>query len=45
MAFLDGHVDFVRIRKGLHVTSKYTTIPFREFQNLIAQCQQEVPCE
>lgn len=45
MAFLDGHVDFVRIRKGMYVTREYNMIPWREFHSSIDACQQELPCE
>lgn len=43
MAFLDGHVDFVRIRKGLHVTELYTLIPFPDLLNWAANLQEEIP--
>ena len=42
MAFLDGHAEFLWIHKGLHVTPKYTLIPFRELQTVAAACQQEM---
>jgi prepilin-type N-terminal cleavage/methylation domain-containing protein/prepilin-type processing-associated H-X9-DG protein len=45
MAFLDGHVEFIRIRKGLHVTDRYTVIPFRDLHAAAIACQQEVPCD
>ena len=28
LAFMDGHVDFVRLRKGMYVTDQYKVIPF-----------------
>lgn len=42
MAFLDGHVEFIRIRKGIHADSGYTTLPFRDLQSDAAACQEEV---
>lgn len=44
-AFMDGHADFVRFRKGMHTTSQYTVIPFRDQQLAAVACQQEVQCE
>lgn len=41
-AFLDGHAEFLSVRKGLQVTSRYTVIPFRELQQAAAAVQQEV---
>lgn len=41
MAFLDGHVDFLRIRKGLYVTPEYTVLPFKELRGLARQVQVE----
>ena len=32
IGFMDGHAEFVEVRKGLHVTSRYTVIPFRDMQ-------------
>ena len=29
LAFLDGHVKFLHIRKGLYVTDEYSVLPFR----------------
>ena len=42
LAFMDGHVEFVRIRKGLHVTEHYGLIPFSDLSSLAAKCQEEV---
>jgi prepilin-type N-terminal cleavage/methylation domain-containing protein/prepilin-type processing-associated H-X9-DG protein len=42
IAFLDGHVDFVRIRKGLHLTPSYTEIPFADVSADIAKAQRDV---
>lgn len=44
-AFMDGHADFIRFRKGMHTTSQYTVIPFRDQQLAAVACQQEVECE
>lgn len=42
LVYLDGHVDFVRIRKGLHVTEEYRLIPFADLGTQATGCQQEV---
>lgn len=42
LAFLDGHSGFIRVRKGLYVTTEYTVVPFRDFQKLARRVQQEV---
>lgn len=42
LAFMDGHVSFLRIRKGLHKTSDYTLIPFLDLARMAEDCQQEV---
>ena len=39
-AFMDGHVKFMRIRKGLFVTSKYTVIPFKELYQVAGKAQE-----
>jgi prepilin-type N-terminal cleavage/methylation domain-containing protein/prepilin-type processing-associated H-X9-DG protein len=41
MAFLDGHVDFVKIQKGLYLTDSYRLIPLREldgFARKVEEC-------
>jgi hypothetical protein len=43
-AFMDGHGAFVRIRKGIHVDSSYSIIPFKRGRDRMAACQQEIPC-
>jgi len=43
MAFLDGHVEFIKIRKGLYVTSEYSVLPFEELYKLAHEVQEEVP--
>lgn len=45
IAFLDCHVEFLEIRKGIHITDKYTVIPFKELYGLARSVQVEVPCE
>jgi prepilin-type processing-associated H-X9-DG protein len=45
IAFLDGHVEFLHIRKGLYVTSDYSVLPFQGLYGLARQVQQEEPCE
>ncbi len=42
IAFMDGHGDYVRIRKGIYVDGRYTTIPFKGIRAEFAQCQTEV---
>jgi prepilin-type N-terminal cleavage/methylation domain-containing protein len=41
VAFLDTHVEFVRVRKGLHVTPDYHVIPFKGLVTAAAECQEE----
>ncbi len=45
MAFMDGHAEFLALRKGMHVTPKYTVIPFKDLLPLASTppCGQEVP--
>jgi prepilin-type N-terminal cleavage/methylation domain-containing protein/prepilin-type processing-associated H-X9-DG protein len=45
LAFLDGHVFFTRIRKGINVDGQYTVIPFKDLQSASITCQAEVPDE
>jgi prepilin-type N-terminal cleavage/methylation domain-containing protein len=42
LVFLDGHADFIKIRKGLYVTPEYTLLPFRDLHRLAINSQQEV---
>lgn len=44
MAFLDGHVDFLKIHKGLHMTDEYRVIPFKNLYRLAYQEQVKEPC-
>jgi prepilin-type N-terminal cleavage/methylation domain-containing protein/prepilin-type processing-associated H-X9-DG protein len=39
IAFLDGHVDFVHIRKGHYLTDEYTVLPFKELYALAREVQ------
>ena len=42
IVFFDGHVDLIKIRKGLYVTPEYSILPFREFNGLALEAQEEV---
>jgi prepilin-type N-terminal cleavage/methylation domain-containing protein/prepilin-type processing-associated H-X9-DG protein len=44
LAFLDGHVEFIKIYKGLHITDEYRTIPFKDLYGLAIQEQVWEPC-
>jgi len=41
LAYLDGHVAFLRIRKGLYVTDSYTVLPLQSLYGLARQVQKE----
>jgi prepilin-type N-terminal cleavage/methylation domain-containing protein/prepilin-type processing-associated H-X9-DG protein len=43
VAFLDGHVEFLKIRKGLYVTDEYTVLPSKKLYGLAYEVQEEVP--
>ncbi|MBW8039043.1 MAG: DUF1559 domain-containing protein [Planctomycetes bacterium] len=43
LAFLDGHVKFLNIRKGFWVTSEYCVLPFKELFGLAYQIQEPAP--
>lgn len=43
LAFLDGHVAFLRIRKGICITEEYTVIPFEELYGLARAAQGKEP--
>ena len=45
VAFVDDHVEFLRIRKGTHLTPEYTMAPFKDLQDEACECQEEVGCE
>jgi len=42
IAFSDGHVAYIRIRKGLHETPYYTVVPFLDLRDDAQACQIEV---
>lgn len=39
IAFLDGHVDFIKVLKGMYVTSEYSIIPFRDLHGMARAVQ------
>ena len=39
MAFLDGHIAFLHIYKGMFVSDEYSVLPFKELYALARQCQ------
>jgi len=39
MAFLDGHVSFLEIRKGFYVIDEYTVLPFKELYGMAREIQ------
>jgi hypothetical protein len=41
LAFLDSHVEFINIRKGLYVTDEYSVLPFKELYGLAYEVQKE----
>ena len=41
VAFLDTHVEFLHIRKGLFVTDEYTVLPLKELYALAHEVQEE----
>jgi prepilin-type N-terminal cleavage/methylation domain-containing protein/prepilin-type processing-associated H-X9-DG protein len=43
MAYLDGHIEYLWIRKGLYVTGPYCIQPFEELNSLACQVQEEQP--
>lgn len=45
MAFLDGRVEFMHIRKGLYVTDEYCVMPFKELKAVARRLQEEVEVE
>lgn len=44
MAFMDGHVAFLKVRKGMFVVDEYRVIPFTDLVGLARQEQVEEPC-
>ena len=43
LAFLDGHIEFLHIRKGLYITPEYTVLPFSDLYDLARDVQEEEP--
>ena len=43
VAYLDGHVEFIEIRKGLYVAEEYNVLPFCELFGLAREVQREEP--
>jgi prepilin-type processing-associated H-X9-DG protein len=43
VAFLDGHVEMMKIRQGLFVTPSYRVLPFEDLDELACRLQQEEP--
>jgi prepilin-type N-terminal cleavage/methylation domain-containing protein/prepilin-type processing-associated H-X9-DG protein len=43
LAFLDGHVRFLEIRKGFYVTDEYNVLPFADLYGLAREVQGPVP--
>lgn len=41
VGFVDGHVSFTQIRKGIYVCAGYTVIPFRDMQHAFAADQKQ----
>ena len=44
-AFMDGHVQFLRMKKGVFITSEYTVIPFKELYGLAKEAQKPYEIE
>ena len=42
IVFLDGHTDFIWVRKGLYITEDYCVIPFKELYKLAREEQVEI---
>ena len=45
LAFLDGHVDYLWIRKGIYITDEYTVLPFNVLYKLAREVQVEEECK
>jgi len=39
IAFLDGHVEFIKTLKGMYITSEYSILPFRDLHKLAYSVQ------
>jgi prepilin-type N-terminal cleavage/methylation domain-containing protein/prepilin-type processing-associated H-X9-DG protein len=44
IAFLDGHVEFLKITKGLYMTGDYRIQPFRAIDSIVDEWQEQSPC-
>jgi len=42
LAFMDGHTEFLRIRKGIYLCGEYNIIPFRQHYNFAREIQEEI---
>jgi len=45
VAFMDSHVEFLHVRKGLFVTPDYRVLPFKSLDSLAYEVQEEKLCE
>lgn len=45
LGFMDSHVEFLKVRKGLQVNARYSLIPFQDLQRAAAAVQREVTGE
>jgi prepilin-type N-terminal cleavage/methylation domain-containing protein/prepilin-type processing-associated H-X9-DG protein len=45
LAFLDGHVDYLWIRKGIYINDEYTVLPFDDLYKLAREVQVEEECK
>ena len=43
LAFMDGHTEFLNIRKEIYITDDYTVLPFRDVYDLAHQAQSDDP--
>lgn len=43
IAFCDGRVSLIKIKKGIHIDPEYRIIPFRELSEMAREVQQEIP--
>lgn len=43
VAFLDTHVKFLNIRKGIYVSDEYNVLPFEELFGMARQLQEQLP--
>ena len=41
MAFLDGHISFLHIQKGLYITDEYVVLPFKELYEMALEAQSQ----